>query len=234
MSIINNIIGMANFEIVRSKIASILSDELANQKTLNETELAIEEAKPTPDPELIALYNANLNAIPDRVYDERFKRPIPEEYKDKPLINVVFQTAPLNELQTISTQIGDNTYVIEFYTGEFEPDDGNPINTGDSLATFKLQRIIGICRSILMNPNYQRLGFDITPIVTKVSANNIQISQPDDGVDNSDNLIYGRFVLTVKVAEDVEQVTGVPLAQNGTTLRFYDTDKGYYWTNESN
>lgn len=223
MSYLTEIIGKSNFELVRSKIASILADELANQKTLNQTALETEE-----DADTIELLNLNIDSIPDRVWEERFKRPQKEEYQVTPLVNVLFAQSPLDS-QSVSTQIGDNTFMVEFYVGSREPGtDQN--NEGDSLASIKLQRIMWICRSILMYPKYNRL--DLGNYVGSVSVNNIQVSQPDYGNDNAANLIYGRFNVTIKISETVEAVTGETLEQSYTesTIKTLDTENGYYWT----
>lgn len=235
MSVITQIIDKANFELVRSRIASILADEFENQRVLNQAALDIEL-----DPVIIANLQLNLSSIPSkadgtvRIWEERFKRPQPEEYTVFPLLNVLFANAPLNTLQTVSTQDGDNVFMIEVYAGDREPAPEDPVNEGDSLASIKLQRCLAICRSILMYPQYDRLGFDTLPyFIGKRSINSLQISQPDDGADSANNLIYGKLNLTVTISETVEQVTGVLEALSQTTYKVSDT-KGYFWTTESN
>jgi len=108
MSLITQIIEQSNFELVRGRIASILADELDNQRALNQTALDLEEAKPSPDPVIIANLELNISATSGRVWEERFKRPQPPEYTKFPLYNVIFSRAPLNTLQTVSTQSGDD------------------------------------------------------------------------------------------------------------------------------
>ena len=157
MNVINNIIGISNFELVRSQIAAILANELINQNDL------LENAKPWPV-EKEYEYALSQSAIPSKVWEERFKRPNPEEYTIKPVINVMFAQAPLNELRTISTQNGDNTYIVEVYSGQREPQTPSPQNEGDSLASIKLQRALAQARAIIMNPNYQHLGFEDTDV----------------------------------------------------------------------
>ena len=239
MSVITQIIDKANFELVRSRIASILADEFENQRVLNQAALDIEIAKPTPDPVIVANLQLNLSSIPSssdgtvRIWEERFKRPQPEEDTVFPLLNVLFANAPLNTLQTVSTQDGDDVFMIEVYAGSREPDTENPENEGDSLASIKLQRCLAVCRSILMYPQYDRLGFDTLPyFIGKRSINSLQISQPDEGADNANNLIYGKLNLTVTISETVEQVTGVLEALSQTTYKVSDT-KGYFWTTQS-
>ena len=234
MSKINNIIGEAYFELIRSRIATILSDEFANQKTLNEIALAEEEAKPTPDQSIIDSLKLNLSAIPDKIWEERFKRPEQKELIDSPVVNVIFLNAPLTDNVTVSTQIGDDTYTIQVYTGNKEPEEEKPKREGDSLSSIKLHRTLAMIRAILMNQNYQQLGFDTSPYpIGYVRANNIQIGQPDNGADDANNAIMGKIDLVVKVSEGVEQITGVELALSQTTVKLYDTEKGYFWTNES-
>ena len=231
MSKLLNIVSESNFELVRSRIASILADELANQLTLNIAAKAAEESKPEPDPVLIALYDLNIASIPSKVYEERFFRPTTQELQAETMVNVVFVDAPLDENTTVSTQIGDDRYMIEAYAAGKT----NSNDNADKIATLKLQRLLAIVRAILMNPNYINLGFDTSPlIVGKRICNNIQIGQPDDGGDNADAMIRGKIDLTVKVHETIEPITGVVLALNESTLKLYDSEKGYYWTNESN
>jgi hypothetical protein len=228
MSKITQIIDKANFEIVRSKIAAILSDEFANQKALNQAALGTET-----DPAVIEALNLNISAIPDKTWEERFVRPQAEEYTVNPVVNVAFVNAPLNDLQTVSTQNADDTFIIEVYSGHREPTEEDPDYKGDSLAAIKLQRCLAIVRGILMYPEYARLGFDTLPyFIGKVSVNSIQISQPDEGADNSRNLIYGRLTLTVKISEGVQQVSGVLESDSESTYKLDDT-KGYYWTTQS-
>jgi len=234
MSFIQGIIEEANFELIRSRIASILTDEFANQIALNQTALNAELAKPTPDPVIVAQLELNLSALPSKVWEERFRRPEPNEYSEEPLVNVIFTNSPLNELSSVSSQIGDCVYPIEVYAGSkaAENEDDLP---GDQVASIKLQRCLAIIRAIIMNPNYQSLGFDYkTSPVGKVNANSLQIGQPDDGGDNAQNGIRGQINIQVKISETVEQITGGSLTLSETTFKLFDSEKGYYWTNESN
>ena len=61
----------------------------------------------------------------------------------------------------------------------------------------------------------------------------MQISQPDEGGENSAFLVYGRFNVTVKIAEYVEPTSGVTEALSQTTYNL-DNEKGYFWTTQSN
>ena len=197
MSVIQNIIDYSNFELIRSRIASILADELANQKILYAALLAAELAKPEPDPVLVVKYELNIDSIPDKVWEERFRRPDPSEF---PVINVVFTQAPLDDLITGSTEIGVDSYQIEVYQQGKDKED----NRGDYLSSIKLHRLLAIARTIIMNPNYVRLGFNTQPLIIGYrQATGILIGQPDEGLDDAINTISGKFIINVKTNEGV-------------------------------
>lgn len=223
MAEISNILSYANYELIRSRIGYILADELANQKALNEAELIIEQAKPVPDQDLIDLYELNISCIPDKVWEERFIKPQPADY---PMVNVVFTGAPLNEGTSHSQQIGTDKYVIECYTDAKSEDE----KKGDELASLKLHRLLAICRSILMNRVYVRLGFNSVPyIVGSRIVGDIMIAQPTDGADNAKSSIYGKLDLLVKTNEIVNDLDTTPLNISYTNMKIYDSELGYYW-----
>lgn len=228
MSIISNIIAESNFEIIRSKIAIILADELANQKALNIAAKANEEAKPEPDPLLIAFYQLNIDSIPGEVFEERFTRITKPEF---PVLNVVFVASPLDALITNSSQVSVARYSIEAYASAGDSVD----DPGDKLASIKLHRLLAISRSIIMNPNYIRLGFDTVPyIIGYRQCVNIIIGQPEEGADDVKHSIFGKFDVNVKCTEDVENLSGLPLEISNTVVKLFDTEKGFSWKYESN
>lgn len=220
MSKITDIISYANFELIRSKIASILADELSAQLALNTAARTAELAKETPDAALVALYDLNISCIPSKVYEERFIRPTPSEY---PLINVVMTNVPLNEGTSNTVQYGVDKYQIEFYQNS----KSNVSNDGDVRASIKLHRIMAICRSILMNREYDQL--DLGTMIGYRIVQDIMIGQPNTGADNADHAIFGKFDLMVKAGEEVNNLEGDELLESGTTMKIYDSDLGYYW-----
>lgn len=217
MSNIDYIIGESNFEKIRSKIASILADEFSNQKSLISTALLTET-----DQDVIDDYNISLNAIPNKVWEERFRRPSEGEY---PVVNVFLQNNPLNDLIGNENQTGTNTFGIEFYMSAKDTD----TDRGDKLSAIKLQRLIGITRHIIMTPHYLTLGFG-AGFIGHRSAQNMIYAQPEDGVSNADNVIMGKLDIIVKSREDVEKLDGVLFDQNDTTFKLFDTEKGFFWT----
>lgn len=223
MAEINEILSYANYEIIRDRISYILAIELANQKALNVAELALEQAKPTPNQDLIDLYELNISCIPGKVWLERFLRPQPSEY---PMVNVVFTGAPLNEGSSHTLQNGVDRYIIECYQDAKSSEN----RKGDELASLKLHRVLAICRAILMDRNYVRLGFNSAPyIVGSREVRDLMIAQPVSGAENSHHAIYGKIDLLVKTTEVVPDLTGVDLNISYTEMKIYDSDLGYYF-----
>ncbi len=223
MSEITDILGYSNFELIRSQIAFILADELAKQKELNVAALALEIVKPEPDPILIELYELNIACIPSKVWMERFRRPSEEDF---PMLNVVFINAPLDELQSHSTQIGIDRYQIEVFQMARDSKEGAERVTGDVHASKKAQRLLALCRLILMDRNYESLGFP--GLVGYRQVREISMAQPDTGTDNSFNAVGGKLDVLVKIGEYVTDLTGNPLYINLTNMKLED-EKGYHF-----
>lgn len=220
MSSITQILPYSNFELIRSKIASILADELAHQKTLNTDELAIELAKPSPDAALVEFYELNISCIPDKVWEERFFRTQQEEM---PLVNVILLNVPLNEGSSNTGQVGENKYQIEVY----QHAKSKSGNDGDVLATLKLHRLLAIIRAILMDRNY--IALELPEQVRRRQAQDISIGVPKTGADDANCNIFGKIDLLVKSIESVEDLTGVTAVIGLTNMRIFDSEKGYYW-----
>lgn len=209
MAVVNYIIEQSNIELVRSQVAFILADEIANQ-------VALIGSTPTQDQQL------TLDSIPkdNRVHEERFIKPSEELYN---LLNVTILNNPLNHRTGFAQQEGDATINIEVYSrGE------HLVNTdGDQRAAIKLHRLLSLCRHILMSPHYVRLGL-ATGIVGKREVTNIEIFQPDEGM-VAGYVITGNFSLMVRVHESQQEISGVPLTSSQTTHRLYDTNEGYFY-----
>lgn len=209
MANLNYIIGESNTEKTRSQIAAILADELSHQKALIEAEV-------TPTPEMLL----TLASIPEKVYEERFIRPSEGEF---PVLNVILVNNPINELTGLEQQTDMCQFAIENYSKAKSKE----TEDGDHEASLKLQRCLMLCRHILMSPHYLTLGFD-PGFIGGRTVSNLQISQPNDGIDNG-YLINGQLTVNVKIKETQNRLEGVPLLESGTTHRLYDTDKGYFY-----
>ena len=216
MSKIDHILGASTFEIVRAKIASILSVELANQIVLNQA--VINDGVSTPEEKAASQFN--IDSIPSKVWEERFRSPIPQDY---PLLNVVFIEAPLNESTGHSRQIGIDRFQVECYQHAKKTTE----KWGDELASIKLHRLLGICRKILMDRNYYNL--ELPEMIGWRNVQNITIGQPDEGTNDAYSTIFGKFDVLVKTEECVDDLTGDALLESITELRLYETNKGYSW-----
>ena len=140
-----------------------------------------------------------------------------------PLINVVLLNVPLNEGTSHESQIGENKYQIEIYQSAKCNEDDN----GDVLATLKLHRLLAIIRLILMNKNY--IDLELPGSVGRRQTQDIIIGLPNIGADNANSMIFGKIDLLVKATEAITDLDGVPLEINGTTMKIFDSEKGYYW-----
>ena len=217
MSIIDQIISPAIFELIGARIAAILADEISNQITLLEAEIATNP----PNKSELELSLASLPA--DGIYYERSIRP---QASEMPVINVIMVNSPLNERNSISQQRTNTTYAIEIYSAA----KNSVSDAGDTLSAIKLQRAAGICRAILMDEGYARLGFE-PGLIGRRTAGNFQIGQPDEGANDARHSIYGRFnieVLHQEITPDTDPLAAV--TGYDTTVSLKATDKGYLWT----
>lgn len=186
-----------SYEIIRARIGEILFSELAAQYYITA--------------------NPDLNGI--RVWMERN---IPFGFAELPAINVQFVTAVYDN-QDVAQVDGTFQYFIDVYvkakTTETEQ--------GDTLANLKLQRILGICRAILMNPKFKTLGFTPPFIMNRIVTN---ISIGDIGKQDATDSINGRITLQVRAPEDTELITPLLLYGFDTRVYLHLSDQGYFWT----
>jgi len=128
-AIIQNLIPLQNFELIRDRIGSILFDEVKNQSILDSN-------------------NPDLDAT---IYSERI---IPYSVSETPAINVSFSGGNYSVQTQIHTD-GVYKYFIDVYTSA----NTEGAERGDKLSLQKLHRLLGICRAILENPQYKTLLF---------------------------------------------------------------------------
>lgn len=203
MSKIQAVIPPQKFEVVRDRIAEILADEILNQYFMSY------------DPELLKL----------KVWLERSK---PFDAEDVPAINVCLAKGEWGN-KDVKNSDGTYNYNIDCYAkGKTAKIDGG--QRGDSLATYKVQRFLGICRAILENPIYNTLGFD-KPFNCRVSVDSMILARPND--DDLENLTMGRLIFTVKAPEGVWLKTPNLIAGFDTRVKLGLTDKGYVFSGDN-
>lgn len=203
MSVIDQVIPPQAFEVVRDRISRILADEILNQFQIS--------------------YNADILNV--KVWTERF---LQFDKTELPAVNVTLAEGSYGG-QTAIQSDGTYRYNIDCYfkskANEDEP--------GDVRAMIKLQRLLGICRSIIEDPRYIRLGFSTNPgFVMNRHFETIQIQNPHQKEHDATNSVMGRLVLSVKVPEITWQARPVDAADFVSTIKLSETEFGYLWVND--
>lgn len=218
MSRIDTIIELSNFEIVRSKIAQVLAIEIANQITLIDSAL---EGDISPERE--AVLDFYKSSLPLSVWESRFLPPGQDEMQ---FLNIVYVKSSFEDLVCHSTQTGIVNYIIEGWSSAKTVGSSNN-QRGDYLASAKLERMLAVARAILSDKRYARFDTSVGNI-NKVG--DIEISQPEtDSGKNMNNVIYGKIMVSLKIAETVPEVYGLPWFGSNTELTLNETQKGFEW-----
>lgn len=160
--------------------------------------------------------NQDINAA---VFSEKFT---PFDKTDFPCINVLLSRGSYDPI-TPQSDTGDYTFFIDAYTSAKSTN----LVGGDAEASFRLQRILGVCRSILRSPFYGTLLFP-TPLIGHTSVSDIQIMEPNNNQDAT-SAIWGRLVFRVKCTETTELQTALELDSFKTQVKLNLTDKGYLY-----
>ena len=152
------------------------------------------------------------------VYNERSKPIQPDEC---PAVNVILAKGDFDN-QTIISEDGSYQFMIDCYCTSATTD----IDRGDSLASFKSQRLAGVCMAILEHPLYHVLGFT-PPFIIRNQVTGFEVGEPDRS--ESTNMTLTRISLSVKASQDEPTQTGVELALSLTQVKIALTDKGYQY-----
>ena len=200
-ALITQVIPQQNFELVLDGIGVILELELPNQQVLDNT-----FDSPT-------------------IWKERA---IPLDKTEIPAVNITLSSGDYSG-KDATLVAGKYHYNIDCYTQSAGTDD----DPGDKLAALKLHRIIGKIRAILENPAYNTLGF-ARPSINRVYVAGFRIMEkkamtdahyPSDALSN----VMARISFVVDVPEYVQLGTGKLLTGSDTTVKLYETEKGYYY-----
>ena len=188
-----------NFELIRDRIGSILTAEIANQATIQ------------VNPQTIEL----LQSV--KVFGERFN---PFDESELPAINVFTFSGQFDNKHQTNVD-GLYRYFIDFIGGMAANQDG----TGTPYSSFKMQRLIGIVHHILESNQWMTLGFDSPRIIHRTLVNSFQRTQ-EEHTQDSGNLLMYRMVFDVKSSECSIQNDSVPLNESVTDVRIDETDLG--------
>lgn len=149
------------------------------------------------------------------------ERTTPFDKTELPAINVRLNSIDFDN-EDVRSSDANTSWYIDCYTNSEYSDDGD----GDKLAMVNLQRILGIVRAILKNPQYKTLDF-APPFLCTTKISRLFIGE----VNTSDALssVVGRIEFSVRVPENVQLLDVVPLMSAYTTVYMGETDKGYRW-----
>ena len=200
-------IGLQAFELIRDRIAQILTIELASQATL------------TGDTQLAGV----------KVFSERF---VPMDQTECPSVNVLWSNT---QPETDSPRRVDtnNVYAIEVYTKgvtEIGNDSGAVIELGSSAAAKQAARITGVIRAILASPVYKTLFFDTSDRLVSSSRPGRMMSVDTSTFDeNTGNIAKAQLNHNVRLCESQEMQAIRALEQLTSEGKVDGGDKGITW-----
>ena len=197
MAVITEAIQEQNFEKVLTRIGEILILELANQKVLQPVRLS----------ENVVVFKERITSI---------------DKSEEVLINVLLDGWS-NSTSNQSNQNNGVSYFVDVYASGKE----NASTKGDNVVATKLQKYIGLCRSILQSHQYLTLGFAQGFIAGK-NVEGFQMYEQPNTQDASFSRM-GRLTFSVRMSENQKLWNGVVLDNNTTKVLLEDTDKGYQY-----
>lgn len=200
MPLIKTIIPPSAFELIRDRIGEILIDEISNQAAL------------TLDSDLTV-----------NIFIERSNQ---LDITDLPAINISISDGQFSNKNYSGSVTGAYAYDIDIYTAKKTNDQ----ISGDVRASFQLQKIIRICRSILDNPIYKTLGF-VSPKINRVYCSDFNIAIPGSGSGKLDtqNSMMSRLKFFVESNEQTALIIPTLITGYETQVKINNTEKGYYF-----
>ena len=206
MSVINTPIPPQAFEQIRDQIGAVLTVELANQATL--------QTGPLQD----ILENVN-------VFQERWA---PVGAAELFSVEPFFFSADYDP-QDANDSRASNVYYIDVKgRGAYSDVGGGQIEDGDKQAAQNTQRLVGIIRAILEDPNYLCLGFKPNPFIEHTRVVNIKRTEERDTRDANSVMMY-RIIFEVQAIETTEPILPGPLNVYNTQVKIAETEKGYLY-----
>ncbi len=155
------------------------------------------------------------------VYVERFVR---VNHSEMPVVNVLLARGEFAG-QTAIQADGTQRYNVDVYTSA-KAKEGQD---GDSMAMIKLQRLLGVCRAIIEDPQYLTLGF-APPSIMFRHVESIGVIDPPGKEEDATSSVIGRMVIVVKVGEVPVLKDGVAWVGSDTVMKLAETDLGYKFT----
>jgi hypothetical protein len=200
---INTLIGQQKFELIRDRIAEILSTEIANQATLEDHES----------------WTENFNVW--------LERTAPFDKSELPCVNVSLSNGEFDNYKATGDNDGNYQFDIDVFTKSVYTTTEN----GDTKSTVLLHRILGVCKTILTNEQYKSLGFE-SKFIGNRNVGSIQIADPNSmrREKETESIRLGRLVFRVKCNETNTTAIPTDLDSYATTVRLYNTAQGYFYS----
>ena len=162
-----------------------------------------------------------LASDPTLIFPIFKERDIPFNDSELPAMNVMFDESEY-DMQTQVQHTGDYQYVIELAANGKSNDE----KFGDTLTMNQVQRVLGICREIIMNPKFTTLGFP-KPLIENRKVIGMRFGKPVR--QDSSHTILGRMMIRVKAVESAQLNTADLIQGIDTTVFLYETENGYQW-----
>jgi hypothetical protein len=201
MSIINTVIPQQSFELVHNRIGAILYDEIRNQFQLSG--------------------NYDLQKV--KIFKERF---VNYNQAELPALNVFLERGEYNN-QNPGHADGIYRYVIEGAMKAKAKGNAEGDNRGDTRSMVKLQRLLGICRSILEDPKYYTLAF-AKPFIMSSHVENIYFGKTVE--EDGSHVARGAITLVVRMPESNALIYPNLIKGYDTMVNLFLTDQGYLWS----
>lgn len=186
-----------NYELIRNQIGAIIALELDRQ----------------------AAYYYVTEAEDVTVYIERFA---PMDKNDLSCVNVSFDAVGYGNEHTGSS---DGKY--NFFVDVFVNSKATAQSNGDTLAGYKMQRLMGICRAILKDPQYKALGLNVpgAAYIQRSTITNMEALTIKDHHDALSTRV-GRITMEVRANENIPFPDGNIMDEFITRIKLGESDKG--------
>jgi len=198
MALINYQIPNQGFELISVRIGEILFEELKNQFDNYGGDTAL-------NPTIFQNRVVNFN------------------HAELPCLNIKYSNGTYDNHNN-KTNDGTYSYYIDAYFKAPTTDDGR----GDTKSYADVLRLLGVCRTILENNNYNLLGFD-PGLIIHTAVSSITMDEPQDNQDTA-HTSMGRLVFTVKACEQTVFNSANVLQGYQTSVKLHETDEGYVFS----
>lgn len=199
-NLIDYTITKRQFELIELRLGQVLADELVYQATEN--------------------LDTDLNPT---IFLERVIPIDKSEVQSQPLINIQMARGSYDNYKNL---VKDGTYT--FYIDCYAIADSDNANRGDTLARYKVQRLLGVIDAILSNPIYNTLAFD-KPSLSRCEVLEILFPDAQEYL-NAPHLLMGRLVYSVRVPENIEEITLSTIEEYSSQVKLYSTEQGYLFS----